>query len=67
METQRKLKRGMRFEHARILNLDDLSKPGVFVITRVSQAAIYYRPESGWSSAWSDPESFPKKVKRWLD
>jgi len=58
-------RRGMTFAHARFL-LPDLSGPMPYVVTRVAQGTVYYRPVDGGNAMYIAVEKFATVVKELL-
>lgn len=55
------LKRGDRFFHARVLEPGTL-RPMEYVVTRVAQGMVWYRPTDGGKSECTEIENFHKII-----
>lgn len=58
---QSRLKVGVRFYHSRVLN--ERNQPALYIVTRIAQGVVYYRPVAGGHSQCCPIEQFPRWCK----
>jgi hypothetical protein len=60
------VKRGLQFQHARVID-PDTREPLLYVVTRVASGVVYYRPVTGGGAQCSTLLDFPRWVLRLVD
>lgn len=57
------IKRGFRFLHSHFVHADYCT-PEEYVVTRVAQGVVYYRPTDGGCPMYCRVEDFHNKIKK---